>query len=330
MEEDTPKNHIDSILVLHESEKLNSNELTEKYNLTFTNEDDNNFKILADGGENQFISRLKMTDYISMKEKDFTNKIYNFKLLLKFIEKALEKNRIILTKINDSLKLTFHYENIMDEKFISFELTDMSSGKKEEGICEDKKVDELNKEEYIAEIVEYNNKFEENEDSKKIRVVIENKGNHYWTKGKTSFKCDQELSSLLCREYILEEYVMPGEQIEIILEFPKNQKVNMKNNYVTSLYLNDNQHNYEPILRIDLSEAINKETNNFKGDEKKNDEQKKELNEKNDKNITEKKDTDSNEEHFVQQRINYLNAKEKERLEEEKVRTQKSWKKNIK
>lgn len=328
MEEDTQKNHIDSILVLHESEKLNSNELTEKFNLTFTNEDDKNFKIWADGGENQFISRFKISDYISKKEKDFTNKIYNFKLLLKFIEKALEKKRIILTKISDSLKLTFHYENIIDEKLISFELTKMSSGKKED-IYEDKKKNEsLYKEEYIAEIIEYNNKFEEYEDNKIIRVIIENKGNHYWNKGKTSFKCAQELSSLLCREYILKEYVMPGEQIEIILEFPKNQKVNMKNHYVTSLYLNENQHNYEPILRIDLSEALNKETNNFKGDEKKeNDEKTKELNEKN----IEKKDTESNKEHFVQQRINYLNAKEKERIEEEKLRnSQKSWKKNIK
>ena len=191
-----------------------------------------------------------------------------------------------------------------------------------------KKNESLYKEEYIAEIIEYNNKFEEYEDNKIIRVIIENKGNHYWNKGKTSFKCAQELSSLLCREYILKEYVMPGEQIEIILEFPKNQKVNMKNHYVTSLYLNENQHNYEPILRIDLSEALNKETNNFKGDEKKEtDEKKKDLNEKN----LEKKDTESNKEHFVQQRINYLNAKEKERIEEEKMRnSQISWKKNIK
>ena len=298
--EDTSKNQIDTTLVLHESEKLNSNELTEKYNLTFTNENDDNFKILAKEGENQFVSNFKMSDYISKKEKDFTTIIYNFKLLLKFIERALEKNKIILSKNNDSLKLTFHYENILDEKLISFELTNILSEKKEEGKNEDTKLDE-----YLAEIIEYNNKFEENEDSKIIRATVENKGNHYWIKGKTSFKCAQELSSLLCRDYLLEEYVMPGEQIDIILDFPKNQKVNMKHNYVTSLYLSENQQKYGPILKIDLREAI-KETDIFKGEDKKeNDGQKNEID-------------DIERTNSVKEKIDALNAKEKERLEKEK------------
>lgn len=328
MKEDTPKNQIDSTLVLHESENLNSNELNEKYNLAFTIENDNHFNIIAVEGENQFLSRFNMSEYISKKEKEFTNKIYNFKLLLKFIEKALDKNRVILSKIDDSLKLTFHYENILDEKLISFKL---SSAKKEEFKNENKKIEDYNN--YLAEIIEYSNKFEEYEDNKNIRVIIENKGNHYWTKGKTSFKCAEELSSLLCREYILEEYVMPGEQIEIILEFPKNQNINMNYQYITSLYLNENQHNYEPILKIDLSEAINKETNNLKGEEKKgkdkpkkeNDEQ--ELNDKNDINNIERRKTVSNAHFSVRERIAFLNAKEKERLENLKHRnSQKGYK----
>ena len=49
--EDIPRDHIDSFLPLHETDSLNSNELSEQFMLTFTNENDNNFKIRADDGD---------------------------------------------------------------------------------------------------------------------------------------------------------------------------------------------------------------------------------------------------------------------------------------
>ena len=62
MEDEIPKDHIDSFMNLHDSDSLNSNDLSEPYMMTYTNENDNAFRIRADDGENQFISEFKMSD----------------------------------------------------------------------------------------------------------------------------------------------------------------------------------------------------------------------------------------------------------------------------
>ena len=80
--------------------------------------------------------------------------------------------------------------------------------------------------------------------------VFENKGNCSWPKGKTSFTCLPEFSSLLCQECILEDDVMPGEQIEIYLEFLKNEKQSLKKKYFTSLNLNICQERFETIFLL--------------------------------------------------------------------------------
>ena len=199
------KNHIDTVLSIHETEELDSNELSEMLMLTFRNLDDNNFKMSAENSENQFLYEFKLSDYVNLKEKDFTSQINNFKLLLQTIEKALDKNKVVVSKVNDDLKVTFYYTNIYDEKKISFELKkelteeekeqeeEKERQKRESLILQPKdseqiaEEEEKNKVDYYAEIIEYSKTFEDFGDRNIIKVLIENKGSHYWPKEKTSF-----------------------------------------------------------------------------------------------------------------------------------------------
>ena len=375
--EDMPKTHIDSILNLHDSESLDSNDLSQPFMVTFRNEEDNSFKMIAENGENQYINQLKMSDYINLQEKTFTSQINNFSLLLTTIEKALDKNKVVLSEINDSLKITFHYINIYDEKTISFELQKQlpeeekeeqdKQKEKENEQLEKKESEEIeddkNKIEYKAEIIEYTKKFEDFGDRNIIKVLIENKGSHFWPKEKTSFRCAQEFSSLICKEYFLEDDVMSGEQIELALEFLKNQKENLKQPYITSLNLHVHPQNYDPMLVLDFSEEYTNENIPFEGPELKNEEEKNvifvndvniidETKEKEvEKNIKDEKieikkgktvikkkiktkvvvtETGPKEMTPFQRRIYELNQKEKERVEREKERQKKTgWKKNF-
>ena len=378
-----PKNHIDAMLNAHDSDELNSHELSDMYMLTFTNQDDNNFKMYAENPECQFLYEIKMSDYVNLKEKDFTSQINNFKLLLQTIEKALEKKKVVLSKLNDDLKLTFHYTNIYDEKKISFELKKELSEEEKEKEKEKERQEreqqilmtkdsgqieeeEKNKVDYKAEIIEYSKKFEDFGDRNIIKVLIENKGSHYWPKEKASFRCAQEFSSLICKEYFLEENVKPGEQIELALEFLKNQKENLKQPYITSLNLYVHPQKFEPMLVLDFNENYNNENIPFEGPELKKEQQEDDKDEENDiivindvnifdetkgtkgknekieikkgKTLIKKKiktnvvetDTGPKEMTPFQRRIYELNQKEKERLEREKERQKKTgWKKNF-
>ena len=308
-----------------------------------------------------------MSDYVNMKEKDFIIKINTFKALLETIEKGLDKNKVILSKINDSLKLTFYYTIIYDERKISFDLYKQLSEEEKQSESTSKETEIISDgPKYKAEIIEYNKKFEEYGDRNIIRVLIENKGSNPWPKEKTSFKCSEEFSSLLCKEYFLEENVMPGEQIELALEFLKNQKENLKQPYITSLNLHVHPEDYEPMLVLDFSESYNNENIPFDGPEIKNeeieenkpiiindvqiiDETKKDKEDENNdkdakidikkgKTVIKKKvktkvvETESGPKEMTpfQRRIYELNMKEKERLEREKERQNKTgWKKNF-
>lgn len=383
MEEDIPKNHIDTMLNAHETEELNSEELSDMYMITFTNIDDNNFKMIAENPEGQFIYEFKMSDYVNLKEKDFTSQINNFKLLLATIDKALEKNKVILTQSNDSLKLTFYYTNIYDEKKISFELKKELSEEEKEQAKESERQErekqilmtkdseqieeeDKNKVDYKAEIIEYDKKFEDFGDRNIIKVLIENKGSHYWPKEKTSFRCSQEFSSLICKEYFVDENVKPGEQIELALEFLKNQKENLKQPYITSLNLYVHPQKFEPMLVLDFNENYTNENIPFEGPELKKEQKEEEKEEENDmivindvnifdetkkekkggekieikkgKTLIKKKiktkvvETEAGPKEMTpfQRRIYELNQKEKERVQKEKERQQKTgWKKNF-
>ena len=378
-----PKNHIDAMLNAHDSDELDSQELSDMYMLTFTNQDDNNFKMCAENPECQFLYEIKMSDYVNLKEKDFTSQINNFKLLLQTIEKALEKKKVVLSKLNDDLKLTFHYTNIYDEKKISFELKKELSEEEKEKEKEKERQEreqqilmtkdsgqieeeEKNKVDYKAEIIEYSKKFEDFGDRNIIKVLIENKGSHYWPKEKASFRCAQEFSSLICKEYFLEENVKPGEQIELALEFLKNQKENLKQPYITSLNLYVHPQKFEPMLVLDFNENYNNENIPFEGPELKKEQQEDDKDEENDiivindvnifdetkgtkgknekieikkgKTLIKKKiktkvvetETGPKEMTPFQRRIYELNQKEKERLEREKEKQKKTgWKKNF-
>ena len=110
------KNYIDSVLNLHASDSLDSEDLSQPFMLTFRNEDNNIFKMIVDNGETQYIYQFKVRDYVNLKEKDFTSQINNFALLLATIEKAIDKNKVVLNEEKDAIKITFYYTNIYDEK----------------------------------------------------------------------------------------------------------------------------------------------------------------------------------------------------------------------
>ena len=92
------KNYIGSVLNLHASDSLESEDLSQPFMLTFRNEDNNIFKMIVDNGETQYIYQFKVPDYVNLNEKDFTSQINNFALLLATIEKAIDKNKVVLNE----------------------------------------------------------------------------------------------------------------------------------------------------------------------------------------------------------------------------------------
>ena len=89
--EDLPNNCFEVKIPLHESECLHSKKLEKICSLKFTKEDDNIFKIDAVVDDKEFLASFTMLDLLNMKQKNFTHKIHNFKLLLKAIKKGVKK-----------------------------------------------------------------------------------------------------------------------------------------------------------------------------------------------------------------------------------------------
>ena len=167
---------------------------------------------------------------------------------------------------------------------------------------------------------------------------------------------------LICKEYFLDDEVSPGEQMELALEFLKNQKENLKQPYITSLRLHIHPKDYDPMLVLDFNESYNNKNIPFVGPEveEKEDNKMIKINDvqifdetkgagqdpkggkieikKKGKTVIKKKiktkvfETDSGPKEMTpfQRRIYELNQREKERVEKEKERQQKSgWKKNV-
>ena len=227
--EDLPENSYETKMFLHENEKLDSKLLKKSYVVTFICEDDNNFKIKASDDDVNYLFHFRYTDYVNMKEKDFIYKVNNFKLLLETVEKAINKNRVTLCNIGESLKLTFYYTNIYEEKEMSFELHQQLTDEEEKELigkffAESEVIDGTNDIDYRAEVVNYNKDFEDYGDRKIIRATIKNIGTTTWKKGITSLQCVPEFSSLLCKEYFFEDEVIPGDEVEITLEFLENEE----------------------------------------------------------------------------------------------------------
>ena len=261
--EDLPENSYETKMFLHQNESLASKLLKKSYVVTFICEDDNNFKIKANNDDDNYLFHFRYTDYVNMKEKDFIYKINNFKLLLETVEKAINKNRVTLCNIGESLKLTFYYTNIYEEKEMSFELHQQLTDEEEKELigkffAESEVIDGTNDIDYRAEIVNYKKDFEDYGDRKIIRATIKNIGTTTWKKGITSLQCVPEFSSLLCKEYFFEEDIIPGDEVEITLEFIENEE-NLEPPYFTFMHLHILLQNYEPMLVFDFNNSfINK------------------------------------------------------------------------
>ena len=202
-----------------------------------------------------------------MKEKDFIYKINNFKLLLETVEKAVNENSVTLCNTGENLKITFYYTIIYEKKKISFELHEQLSDEEEKELIgkfetESEAIDETkNNIDYRAEIVKYNKDFEDYGDRNIIRATIRNTGTTTWEKEVASLQCVPEFSTLLCKEYFFEDEVIPGEDVEISLEFLKNERENLEPPYYTFMHLHIHPQNFDPMLVFDFNDTFsNKKT----------------------------------------------------------------------
>lgn len=242
---------------------LGSRQLTKSYKVKFTYENQNVFKIsaLSDDQEENFICDLKISDYLNMKEKDFTAKVRNFKNLFESFKTALDKKKFVLWREYDNLKITLYYTIIFEDQNISFELHPDISKDQEKKILEEfykesPKIEEQKNNDYKAEIISFENQFIDYGDRDIIKALIENTGNCSWPKDETFLRCVPEFSNLLCEDYYFEDDVQPGEQIEIELEFLKNEKEEIKPPYFTMLHLNVYYQNFQPMLVLDFNDAF--------------------------------------------------------------------------
>jgi len=285
--ENLPNNYYQTKIPLNESESYNSKILEKQCLLTFSKEDDNNFQIDAVVENKEFFLNLTMSDLLNMKEKNFTHKIHNFKLLLKAIKKGIKKKKVTVSQLNESLKLTLFYTIVYDKEKISFELNPKPSEENKTELI--KKEEEKENEDYKVELIEYSKDMEDYIDRNIVRAIVENKGRCSWPKGKSSFTCLPEFSSLICQECILEDDVMPGEQIEIYLEFLKSEKQCSEKKFFSSLNLNICQERFGPIFLLNFNNPFKQENANENIDENEKDSESKEI-------IVSSEDNEDNEE----------------------------------
>ena len=250
------------VIRLNINQFLGSRQLIKSYKVKFTYENQNVFKINAsDDQEGKFICELKISDYLNMKEKDFTEKVKNFKNLFDTFKTAIDKKKFVLWREYDNLKITLYYTIIFEDKNISFELHPDVSKDQEKQIIEEfykesPKIEEEKNNDYKAEIISFENQFIDYGDRDIIKALIENTGNCSWLKDETILRCVPEFSTLLCEDYYFEDDVQPGEQIEIELEFLKNEKEEIKPPYFTMLHLNVYCQNFQPMLVLDFNDAF--------------------------------------------------------------------------
>ena len=329
--EEEPEDYFQNTIYLNSDENLESRKLNKSFLLASYIEN-NLFKITAQDDEEMYLIQFRMPDWAKRKEKEFTKIINNFKLLLMTIKKAFEKKRLILYRPDSfTLMMTIFYTNILDEEKISFELHKQCDDEEEEKrligqffstsepIPEERNID------YRAELIEYSKEFEDEGDRSIIRIRVENKGNCTWERRRTSFQCVPEFSTLLCNEYYLEEDVIPGDQVEIPLEFMKGDPDNMEPPYFTFLHLHVHPRNFEPMLILDFDKAFKEEkikASLIKGknqqDKKYNNSKKIKKHESDDENnINEKEENKDEEENIINE--NSINDKKEEKNENIKI-----------
>ena len=88
-------------VVLNDSPKLDSYQMYNiSYNIEIINESNIIFKIKVSRFNSKYICQFTINDYLNMEQKDFIQKVKNFKLLLKAINDAFYKKKITLYKLS--------------------------------------------------------------------------------------------------------------------------------------------------------------------------------------------------------------------------------------
>jgi len=247
---------------LNINQYLGSRLLNKSFKVTFTYENLNTFKINAlSDEEEKYILDLKLSDYLNMKEKDFTEKVKTFKNLFEIFKTAFDKKRMVFWREYDNLKVTLYYTIIFEEKSISFELHPDITKDQEKQIIEEfykesPRIEEEKNNDFKAEIISFENQFIDYGDRDIIKATIENTGNCSWPKDDTFLRCVPEFSNLLCEDYYFFEEVQPGERVDVELEFLKNDKESLKQPYFTMLHLNVYYQNFQPMLVLDFNDAF--------------------------------------------------------------------------
>ena len=261
-----PKDYYETLLNLNASGEITSKKLDKSIILSCYIENEMfNIKVIDE--KDNHIIQFKLPDWAKRKEKEFTTKINNFKLLIETIKEAVKKNRLIVYKFYDSFMLSIFYTIIFKEEIISFELHEQSQDEEIERemigkfFSESEPIDEFNDIDYKAELLDYSTNFEDYGDRSIIKLRVKNIGNTTWDRHVTTFRCVPEFSTLLCNEYSLTEDVIPGDEHEIELEFMKGEPGNLEAPYFTFLHLNVLYRNYEPMLILDFNNAFKEEKN---------------------------------------------------------------------
>ena len=331
--DDKPKDELSiNKIHLNSEERLGSKLLSKTYDLTFIFQDNNNFKIIAEGEDTKYICNLDMNIYINNNDKKFVSQVNNFDLLLKTFKNAFEKKKATLYQERDYIKLTLFYSFLFEELSISFNLFEQNLDKK---AIEDyfKNSDTLLGEQsydYKAEIVKYSKEFEDYGDCKRLEVTVENKGNCTWEKDISSLDCIPEFSTFLCKNYYFEEEVYPGDQITIYLEFLNDEAENFgEPPYFTFLQLHVHPRFFNPMLVLDFSHTFDKKDNDNKEKKDENKDDKKDEIIENDNNENEngnainvineiKENNDDNKIKEMENKIAQLEKKNKDREKKNK------------
>ena len=261
------ENFLEQIVFLNSNERVNSSKLNKSYLFSCVIED-NMFKITARDDDEVFLLQFRLVDWIQRKEKDFIKLVNNYEIILNTIKEAIEKERLVLYKMDAyALKVIIYYTIIFKEGSISFELHKKSEDEEEEKelisrfYSESEPIIQENTRDYRAEQIDYSTIFEDEGDRSILKLRIKNTGICTWERGRASLQCVPEFSSLLCYEYFFDDDVQPDEETEVRLEFLKGDSNNLNPPFYTCLQLHIHPRNFEPMIVLDFDKVFKEEKN---------------------------------------------------------------------
>lgn len=165
---------------------------------------------------------------------DFSHYITDFSDFFSLLVIASKQDKLICySKENEknSLVLKMFYTIFYDQKDASFDLDYHGKLSDKEAIQqyygESPAPDYLNigdKRMFKGEIVNYEKDFKEyDDDYEVINFVLKNIGNSTWEPGEIGLKCNDAFSSVICEEIVIQEEVIPGDEINLEMKFKKGQ-----------------------------------------------------------------------------------------------------------